>query len=192
MTIRIRKKSAGSSQGHLYDRIKALSGADLRVCFQCKKCSCGCPVTDHASNPPSEIIRRIHLGDEEGVLNSDLVWTCASCETCSVRCPMGVDFASAIDAIKVLAVERKAKQPKGYNPVFNQAFLRTVYKYGRTYDLGMITAYKLRTGTFLKDMDKFPAMLAKRKIAVFPSRGGNKETVKRIFHSVKKNSGTSK
>ena len=56
-------------------------------------------------------------------------------------------------------------------PLFNRAFLKTVEVFGRTYDIGMITAYKLGTGKLMNDTEKFPAMLEERKIALLPPRG---------------------
>jgi hypothetical protein len=64
--------------------------------------------------------------------------------------------------------------------------------FGRTYDLGMIAAYKVGSSSYFQDTDKFPMMLKKRKIALFPSFKGDKKYVKRIFKEIarSKNSGT--
>ena len=77
--ITIKKNKNGRA---LKDAVELLSGVDLSVCFQCKKCSSGCPVGKLAKTRPSEIMRRLHLGAGEELLASDLVWMCASCETC--------------------------------------------------------------------------------------------------------------
>ena len=53
--------------------------------------------------------------------------------------------------------------------------------FGRTYDLGMIAAYKIGTSNFMQDTERFPMMLKKRKIALFPSFKGNKKFIKQIF-----------
>ncbi|NOY69950.1 MAG: hypothetical protein GXP53_10785 [Deltaproteobacteria bacterium] len=133
MTIRIRKGQTGK---RLLNTVIEMSGVDLSVCYQCKKCSCGCTVLNHAESPPSEIVRRLQLGAGEELLNNDLIWTCVSCETCYARCPMGIDMVSVMDALRRLAIERRAKIPEGNVPLFNNAFLKTVKFFGRTYDLG--------------------------------------------------------
>ena len=183
MTVRIKK---GRESKALLGSVEALSGVDLSVCFQCRKCTSGCPVAGLAASPPSEIIRRLHLGAGDELLESDIVWMCASCETCYARCPMGIDIAAVMDALRVLARERGASKPKGNVPLFNRAFLKTVQLFGRTYDLGMIAAYKIGTLDFFSDTDKFPTMLKKGKIALTPPRGSDKRTAKRIFDVVKK------
>lgn len=169
--------------------MEKICGAALGVCFQCKKCSSGCPVAKLAKSRPSEIMRQLHLGAGNELLESDLVWACVSCETCSTRCPMGIDVAGVIDALRKLALERGAPKPAGNVPLFNRAFLRTVQMFGRSYEIGMVAAYKLGTGTWMNDTEKFPTMLKKGKISLLPPRGGDRKTVRRIFKQSKKNQG---
>ena len=167
--------------------VEAISGVDLSICFQCKKCSSGCPVAKIARSRPSEIIRQLHLGAGNELLESDLVWTCVSCETCSARCPMEINVAAVMDALRKLALERGASKQEGNVPLFNRAFLKTVETFGRTYEIGLVAAYKLRTGKWMADTEKFPTMLAKGKIALLPPVGGDRKTVKRIFKKTKQN-----
>ena len=183
MTIRIKKDK--TAQG-LLRTVEKMADVDLSTCFQCKKCDSGCPVANLTGSPPSEILRRLHLGAGNELLESDLVWMCVSCETCFARCPMGIDIPSAIDALRVLAVEQRTPTPEGNMPLFNRVFLKTVKIFGRTYDLGMITAHKIGTNSYMKDADKFPVMLKKRKIALLPPRGGDRKMAKRIFDSVRR------
>jgi heterodisulfide reductase subunit C len=170
----------------LLQQVQELSGVDLGKCYQCKRCTSGCPVSSMAKCPPSEMIRRLHLGMGEELLHSDLLWMCVSCETCSARCPMGIDVAAVMDALRKLAVQRGAAKPEGNVPLFNRAFLKTVQMFGRTYDLAMIAGYKLGSGKLMADTEKFPTMLRKRKIALLPPRRADRKTVRRIFKKTKK------
>jgi hypothetical protein len=56
----------------------------------------------------------------------------------------------------------------------------------------MIAAYKLGTGKIRQDMEKFPAMLRKGKIAILPPTGGDRRKVNLIFNKALKNIGTRK
>jgi heterodisulfide reductase subunit C len=181
MAIRIKK----GKTTRLIDTVQRMSDVDLSACFQCKKCAGGCPVSGLVESPPSEMIRRLQLGAGDQILDSDIIWACASCETCFARCPMGIDMASIMDALRALAIKRKAATPEGNVPLFNNAFLKTVNLFGRTYDLGMIGMYKIGTKTFMKDTDKFPAMLKKGKIALLPTLGAERKTVRRVFRKVR-------
>jgi heterodisulfide reductase subunit C len=182
MAITISKNK--SARGIL-KQVQEISGVDLSVCYQCKKCTSGCPVASMAKCPPSEMMRRLHLGLGDELLDSDILWMCVSCETCSARCPMGIDVAAVMDALRKLAVQRGAAKPEGNVPLFNRAFLKTVEVFGRTYDVAMIAAYKLGSGKLMADTEKFPTMLKKRKIALLPPHGADRKTVRRIFKKAK-------
>lgn len=182
MAITIGKTKKSDS---LKDVVEQICGADISVCVQCRKCSSGCPVGKQTSAGPAEIMRRLHLDAGNELLESDIIWTCVSCETCSARCPNGIEVAAIIDALRKLALERKASKQKGNVPLFNKAFLKTVQFLGRTYEIAMIAAYKLGTGKFMDDTEKFPKMLLKGKISVVPSLGGDRKLVRRIFKKTK-------
>ena len=182
MTIKINRQTSGTS---LMKIVEQRSGVDLSACYQCMKCSTGCPVAKFCKSSPSEIIRRLHLGAGNELLESNLVWNCLSCGTCHARCPMEIDIASVIDTLRILAQERKAAVPKGNMPLFNRMFLQTVKTFGRTYDLSMIMGYKFGSATFFKDIDKFPLMLKKGKMAIFPPSHSDTKMVKQIFQRMK-------
>jgi heterodisulfide reductase subunit C len=169
----------------LIRRIEQMTGADLRACYQCKRCTSGCPVSKLAGSPPSEIMRRLHLQADDELLDSEIIWMCVSCETCSARCPMGIDVAAVMDALRQLAREKNAATPEGNVPLFNRAFLETVKFFGRTYDIAMIAAYKLGSRKLMDDTEKFPSMLKKRKIALLPSLSADRKTTRRIFSKAK-------
>lgn len=175
----------GKSAQGLARKVQEISGVDLGKCFQCKKCTSGCPVSSMTKCTPAEIMRRLHLGAGEELLNSDILWMCVSCETCSTRCPMGIDVAAVMDALRKLARERNAAKGEGNVPLFNKAFLKTVQVFGRSYDMAMIAAYKLGSGKLMADTEKFPTMLKKRKIALLPPHSADRKTVRRIFKKTK-------
>jgi len=178
MTLIINK---GIGTNSMMDSVIEISGVDINCCLQCKKCTNGCPVADMVDTQPSEIIRQLQLNIGDDILKSDLIWMCASCETCFSRCPMKIDMASVMDALRILAAKKIAPAKADKVNKLNKAFLRTVRMFGRTYDIGMIAAYKIKTGNLLQDTEKFPAMLVKRKIALFPNFGADKKYIKRIF-----------
>jgi len=189
MTIRIKKQSAADSLSRIVEKKADVS---LGKCYQCKKCSVGCPVAGRTEAAPAEIIRRLQLGAGEELLKTGLIWTCLSCETCYARCPNEINFAAVIDALRSIALDKGVAKPEGDPPLFNRLFLNTVKRFGRAYDLQMIALYKFRTGNLRQDTGKFPAMIKKGKIALLPPSGGDKRTVRRIFDRIIKTKGTTK
>jgi heterodisulfide reductase subunit C len=165
----------------LLDEVEGISGVSIAECLQCKKCSNGCSVVGLSGIGPSEIIRRLQLNSDDELFENDLIWMCVSCEICYTRCPMKIDMAAVMDALRILAARKKGSQLKENVHLFNKYFLKTVRLFGRTYDLGMIAAYKTGTGSYLQDTDKIPILLGKRKIAFLPSLKSDKKYIKRIF-----------
>jgi hypothetical protein len=52
--------------------------------------------------------------------------------------------------------------------------------------------YKMGSGNLKRYINKFPLMLKKRKIAILPPSGADKERVKRIFKKAAQDKGTGK
>jgi len=57
----------------------------ISPCFQCIKCSSGCPLGFAMDHLPHQIIRMVQMGLKHEVLASSAIWLCASCETCVTR-----------------------------------------------------------------------------------------------------------
>ena len=178
MSLKIERGKPGRN---LKSDVEKISGIDINECLQCRKCSGGCPVAESAGSSPSEIIRRLQLGAGDELLADSLVWLCASCETCFSRCPMKIDMAAVMDALRTLAIERGAAVPDGNAPLLNRVLLGTVKFFGRSYDIGTMSLYKLGSRTFTKDVEKLPKILIKGKIALLPPRKADRKTVRRIF-----------
>ena len=58
---------------------------DPKDCYQCGKCSAGCPVASDADMTPREVLRHLQLRQVEPVLKSNMPWLCAGCGMCLVR-----------------------------------------------------------------------------------------------------------
>ena len=90
-----------------YEISKMHGGEKLLRCFQCGTCTSDCPVARFSETyRPRKIIRMAQLGLKERVLNSDTLWLCAACFTCTDRCPQDVEVASVIRVLRNLAAEK--------------------------------------------------------------------------------------
>lgn len=88
-------------------KIQELSGQNLLVCYQCGKCSAGCPAVSQMDILPNQIIRFAQLGLKEELLQSKSIWICASCMTCNARCPKGINIAEVIEAIRQVLLRQR-------------------------------------------------------------------------------------
>ncbi|TET37993.1 MAG: 4Fe-4S dicluster domain-containing protein [Dehalococcoidia bacterium] len=87
-------------------KVEEISGETLPSCYQCGKCSAGCPMSFAMDLLPNQIIRLVQLGLEEDIANSKTIWFCASCLTCSVRCPRGVDLSRIMEALRLITMRK--------------------------------------------------------------------------------------
>lgn len=98
-----------SSHASLAEAVRCESGQNVNLCYQCKKCAAGCPVSYAMDHTPAQLIHGMRLGMDDLVLNSKTMWLCASCETCTTRCPQDVDVAKVMDAVKITALHQGIK-----------------------------------------------------------------------------------
>lgn len=92
-------------QSEFIRKVEELSGQNVLSCYQCGKCSAGCPVVDQMDLLPNQVIRYVQTGDIS-VLDSKTIWLCASCFTCAVRCPQGIDLAKVMEALRLLSLRK--------------------------------------------------------------------------------------
>ena len=161
--------------------VERRSGTPVSACYQCHKCSTGCPIAPEMDLLSSQIMRLTHLGAGEEVLGSKAIWLCASCEACTTRCPMEIDIAGVMDTLRIMAVERKAAEPDARSRSFNRAFLMSARWHGRVYEFGMMALYKLISRDLFSDVDKLPKMLARRKLSLLPHFSRSTKQVRRVF-----------
>ncbi len=85
------------------------NGQNVNLCYQCRKCAAGCPVSYAMDHTPAQLIHYTRLGMDDIVLNSKTMWLCASCERCTIRRPQDVDVAKVMDAAKITALHQGIK-----------------------------------------------------------------------------------
>lgn len=88
-------------------KVQELSGQNLLVCYQCGKCSAGCPTVSEMDILPNQIIRFAQLGFKDELLQSKSIWICASCMTCNTRCPKGINIAEVFEAIRQIILRKR-------------------------------------------------------------------------------------
>ncbi len=156
-------------------------GHPLSQCYQCGKCSAGCPAAYTMSAPPNRVVRLLQLGLYDRALAVNSYWVCSSCEMCSARCPRGVEIKEIMELLRHDAFRRGLTSGERPVTVFHKAFLKTIGLFGRLYEPGLIMLNNVLSRHFFKDVAQAPPMLLKGKLKLFPPRGGDKAAVRRIF-----------
>lgn len=160
--------------------VERKSRQSISACYQCEKCTNGCPVTFVMDIVPHKLIHLISLGLRDQVLRSDTIWVCASCETCTSRCPNDIDIAHIMDSLRQIC--RKSGVPVSQRNIalFHDAFLQSIKSQGRVWEPAMVLRYKLKSKDFSQDMKLALSMFRKRLFRL-PSRIRADGEVKAIF-----------
>ena len=166
------------------------TGVLAQKCYQCGKCSAGCPVAGEMDYPPSLVLRMLQTEDpaeKEKVLRSMSIWLCVSCEMCVQRCPMEIDIPKLMDFLRQRAIKEKKQHPKARKIIaFHRAFLDSINITGRLYEVGLVVDYKLRSGSYMQDVSVAPKMYMKGKLNLIPEMIKNRKMMSEIFGKTKK------
>ena len=166
------------------EMIEGLSGQKISACFQCQKCTNGCPITFAMNIPPHKIIHLLQFGQVDEVLRSDTIWVCASCETCTTRCPNGIDIAHLMDSLRQLSRRQGIKASQYSVPIFHSVFLSSIKRHGRVHETEMALTYYIEDAGwlgFLKLTGLGFAMFLKGKAKFMPSRVRALGNIKALF-----------
>jgi len=98
---------------------------DLYGCFQCGKCTGGCPVSLKSKlNIRRLMIEGILEKITENINEKKEIWDCTTCKTCTIRCPRGLKPMDLIIGIRSLLVE------EGHIPKTIIEAMENAYKHG--------------------------------------------------------------
>ena len=165
------------------DKISRLSGQDRMSCYQCGECTAGCPVAYAADMTPNQVSRMVQLGQDKDVLKSSMIWLCVGCETCTTRCPRGVELSKVMDALRETSVAEGITPGEPDIRTFHDTFLSSVERGGRIHEVSMLGEFKLRTLNLFSDIFLGMQMFLKGKLAIKPSIIKGRTELKQIFKS---------
>lgn len=153
------------------------------LCYQCAKCSTGCPVSEEMDLLPHQVIHLAALGQRDRAMRANTVWTCAGCYACAVRCPNDINITAVMDELRAEAIEQGVPCPKPEVLHFHRNFLQDVARRGRIYELRMMGEYNMRLKQPFKDADIGWRMMLKRRLPLLPPRPiqGFKQWVKKLW-----------
>jgi heterodisulfide reductase subunit C len=163
---------------------------DLFACYQCGKCSNGCPVTFAMDYLPHQVIRMLQLGLTEELLKSRAIWVCASCETCYARCPNEIEISKLMDALKHEVLKKGKKPSENQIAEFHKVFMKNIEMFGRINETVLMTVYLMKSSWFdlkrikidfpeiFKYMGLGLSMLRRGRLSLFPRWKGRKEVRK--------------
>ena len=162
------------------EQIGAKAGVNLRDCYQCGKCSAGCPMAEAMDVPPQQIMRLLQLGKLDQVLDAESPWVCAQCMTCSARCPQNIDTAAVMREVR-RASHDAGKHKMHDGNVFETLFMKGIASKGRSNEQYLAAQYNAFSGHFIQDVFNAPKMFTKKMIGVAPQSSENPEAIAKLI-----------
>lgn len=177
--------------------IQSAVGSQLASCYQCGKCTAGCPRSERMDAPSTRLIRWLQIGEEARALAAQAIWDCVSCQTCSARCPQSVDCAAIMDALRQVAFTHDTVAPAKRRVIaFQQAFLDNIRRNGRLNELELTASFKLRAFAadralrpLFADASLAPQLRKRGKLHLKAERVRDRAVVARIFDKCKEDRG---
>jgi len=173
-----------------FPEVERMLSLKTSACYQCKRCTNGCPVTFAMDLYPDQVIRRVNLGQVERVLTCNTIWICSACETCTTRCPNEVDIAGVMDYLKEAAIQSGVRPAQKGTWAFHKTFLREIEKRGRVFEGALMQRYmihsgdlfrKLGDGSILEDVILGLKMFKRGRMRLWPQGIRGKKEVRGFF-----------
>lgn len=136
----------------------------INRCYQCGKCSTGCPVSEFMDMLPHQVVHALGLGMEERVLRLRTPWLCAGCYTCAARCPNDIDVTAVMGYVREKAMRAGVPCPCPEILRFHNHFLRDMSRRGRVHETRMMGEFNLLSKRPFKDVSTASKMALKGRL----------------------------
>jgi len=103
MALKISKRTINDQ---LRRKVMEISGENVQQCFQCGTCSGSCPMNEQANMLPRQVMIMLQYGQAEALDQANMPWVCASCHSCLVRCPRGLDIPKVMEALRLIKLRQ--------------------------------------------------------------------------------------
>jgi heterodisulfide reductase subunit C len=181
--IELPERKAGHS---FIQEVQDRCGENIRPCYQCLKCTAGCPTAPYMDFNPNTIIRMIQWGLKQEVLESKAIWLCVSCEACGTRCPNEIDIGVLMDALREMSLEQGYRAREKGIVALHNAFMASIRRGGRVHEATMLMEYKLRSRDYWTDLIPGMKLFMKGKIPLFPRRINGMDSIREMYRKARK------
>ena len=169
--------------GFLNEILAMPGGEAVAACIQCGTCSGTCPTARDMDFTPREIMALIRAGYRDRVLGSNMIWMCASCYACYVKCPKEIKLTDFFYKLKQLAMREGYANPASKRAqVLAKKFAGNIRWLGRSNEMWLLVKYFLSTNLFdaLKYTGMGLSLLRTGRLELWPKKSKSASDVRKI------------
>lgn len=187
MTLQVKKAIKPS----FTEEVIAATPGDSRLsyCIQCGTCGGSCPSGPDMDHTPRALFAMINAGMKAQVLKSNTPWYCVSCYYCTSRCPQEIHITDVMYTLKRMAIEEGNYRDSTASeaPAFSQTFMYFVENFGRSFEIGLASAYKLMHHPLdmLAVIPMGLGLMSKNRVDIIPNRIKDMGQLKKILKKAK-------
>ncbi len=75
-------------------------GENVYLCYQCERCSSGCPTVSAMRYRPAQMMRLAQFGLGDLLATDASIWRCVGCDTCTAHCPHNVSVRRLVEVMR--------------------------------------------------------------------------------------------
>jgi len=80
--------------------IREECGENVYECYQCERCSSGCPTVSAMRYRPAQMMRLAQFGLEQALAQDPSIWRCVGCDSCTEHCPWNLSVRRLVEIMR--------------------------------------------------------------------------------------------
>jgi heterodisulfide reductase subunit D len=80
--------------------IREECGENVYLCYQCERCSSGCPTVPAMRYRPAQMMRLAQFGLEDVLATNASIWRCVGCDNCTQHCPHNLSVRRLVETMR--------------------------------------------------------------------------------------------
>jgi len=90
--------------------IREECGENVYLCYQCERCSSGCPTVTAMTYRPAQMMRAAQFGMEDLLASDASIWRCLGCDTCTAHCPHDISVRRLVEVMRQKVMQERYLQ----------------------------------------------------------------------------------
>jgi len=87
--------------------IREECGENVYLCYQCERCSSGCPTVTAMRYRPAQMMRLAQFGMEDSLATDASLWRCVGCDTCTAHCPHDLSVRRLVEMMRQKVMQER-------------------------------------------------------------------------------------